>query len=94
MPDAADANDPGLRPPQRGHSVEDAGYPALAEWHLEMARPGSVISSGTRFILAGLVARLGRRNRSVIGDDLAALLGGASMCAYPGVWVAHVHPPD
>ena len=42
---------------------------------MELARPGSVMSRGTRAFLAALVARLGRRNRSGISDDLAALLG-------------------
>ena len=75
VPDAADANEPGGWPPPRGHYVQDAGYPALAEWLVELARPGSVMSRGTRAFLAALVARLGRRNRSGISDDLAALLG-------------------
>ena len=79
--DAADGAAPGTWPPPRGHYVEDAGYPVLVEWLVELARAGGLTSRGGRFVAGLLAARLRRQNRSTISDDVAALLGSGRRAA-------------
>ena len=81
VPDAADADGETHWPPRRGHYVEDAGYPILAEWLVEFARAGRLGRRGARFARDVLFARLTGKNRSSISRNLSALLGPGRLSA-------------
>jgi cholesterol oxidase len=79
IPDAADTDGPTEWPPPRGHYVEDAGYPVLAEWLVELARAGGLTRRGAAFARTVLMARLQGENRSSVSRDLATLIGGGDL---------------
>jgi cholesterol oxidase len=62
----------------RGFYVQDAGYPALAEWFVEAARGPASLRRAARFAWDRLRGRLGRSSRSEISAAVSALIGSGS----------------
>jgi cholesterol oxidase len=69
----------GAAPGSRGHYVEDAGYPELINWIVEMVNVGGTFKRLARFALARVKQTLGGPFRSDLSSDLASLLGPATL---------------
>ncbi|TYP88981.1 GMC oxidoreductase [Blastococcus xanthinilyticus] len=65
----------------RGSYVEDAGYPAFAEWMVEAAGAPAAAARMARFAAGRIWARLSGSPRSGLGSELQALLGDAAFSA-------------
>jgi cholesterol oxidase len=75
VPDAADGAAPGAR----GHYVEDAGYPELINWIVEMVNVPGTVKRLAHFTLARLKQAIGGPFRSDLSSDIAGLLGPATL---------------
>jgi cholesterol oxidase len=61
---------------RRGHYVEDAGYPYLVNWLVELATLPHATRQGVRLAAGRLLDRLiGRKVETDLGAELAKLVG-------------------
>lgn len=63
----------------RGYYIQDAGYPAFADWLIETSQFGDIARRGARFAWSRLNRRLIRSPKSGLSSDMAALIGSANL---------------